>query len=196
MTGSAVKNTENMLPACCSWWATPSAASAALDQSADLRRRLVDARVDVVGARPQRRQPGCGRDRVPGQRAGLVDGPERCEPRHHVGAATERRGREPATHHLAERHQVGAHAVQAEPARPADPEPGHHLVADEQGAVAPAELGQSRVEVGQRRHHAHVPGGRLGDDAGDLPVVRRERLLDRGQVVVGHARWCRPPAHR
>ena len=79
----------------------------------------------------------------------------------------------------------GAHAVEAEPAGPADPEAGHHLVADEQRAVRPAQLGQPGVEAGQRRDDAHVAGGRLGDDAGDLAVVHPERLGHRGEVVVG-----------
>ena len=41
------------------------------------RRRPVDVGVDLVGRQPQRGQPGGRRDRVPRQRAGLVDRPLR-----------------------------------------------------------------------------------------------------------------------
>ena len=132
----ALKKTENMLPACCRRCATPSAASARGRQAAELGGGLVDVGVDLVGGSAQRREPGRGGERVPRQRAGLVDGTDGCQPGHHVGAAAERRGREAAAHHLAERHQVGAHAVEAEPAGAAHPEAGHHLVADVERAVA------------------------------------------------------------
>ena len=133
-----------MLPARCSRCATPASVSAARRQRAELCGGRVDVRVDVVVAWPQRREAGRGRDRVPGQRARLVDRADGRELGHDVGAAAERRGREAAADDLAERHQVGAHAVEAEPAGAADAEAGHHLVADEQRAVVAAQLGQTR----------------------------------------------------
>ncbi len=48
-----------------------------------------------------------------------------------------------------------------------------------------AGLGEERVEARLGRDHAHVAGGRLGDQAGDPVAVLGERLLDRGPVVVG-----------
>ena len=71
----------------------------------------VEVRVDVVGGEPQGGEAGGRGDRVPRQRAGLVDGALGREVRHHVGPAAERRGREAAAHHLAEGHQVGAPAL-------------------------------------------------------------------------------------
>ena len=43
---------------------------------------------------------------------------------------------------------------------------------------------ETLVEAGQRRHHAHVAGRRLGDHAGDLARVRGERGPHRVEVVV------------
>ncbi len=65
------------------------------------------------------------------------------------------------------------------------PEAGHHLVADEEGAVPCAGLGEERVEPGLRRDHPHVARRRLGDQAGDPVAVLGEHLLDRSPVVVG-----------
>ena len=149
----------------------------------------VQVGVDLVGGQPQRGQPGGGRDRVPRQGARLVDGTQRRQVRHHVGPAAEGRGREAAAHHLAEGHQVRAPAlglaVEAPVALAAGPEAGHHLVGDEQRAVPGAGLGEEPVEAGRRRHHAHVAGRGLGDQAGDPVAVLGERRLDGGPVVVG-----------
>ncbi len=158
------------------------------DQAGDLGGDPVDGRVDLVGAAPQLGQAGRGGDRVPGERAGLVDRAGRGEVGHHVGAAAEGRRREAAAHDLAEGQQVGRPALvrglQAVPARLRHAEAGHHLVGDEQRAVLPAEPGQAAVEAGQRRDDAHVAGRGLGDHAGDLAGVGPEGRLDGGEVVV------------
>ena len=111
-----MKNTENRLPAVCTRCGTPSLVSASATSRADRRGRGVDAQVDLVGAGPQRGQPGGHRDRVPGQRAGLVDRPGRGQPGHDLGPAAERRGRQAAAHHLAEGEQVGLDRIQPVPA--------------------------------------------------------------------------------
>ena len=177
------------MPVAWTTWATPASESSS--ETAVLMHvgGGVQVGVDLVGGQPQRGQAGGGGDRVPGQGAGLVDRPLRREVVHHVGAAAERRGREAAAHHLAEGHQVGAPAllgaVETPLAEPGGPEPGHHLVADEQRAVVAAGLGQEAVEPRLGRDHAHVARGGLGDQAGDPVAVLGERLLDRGPVVVG-----------
>ena len=56
-------------------------------------------------------ETGGGRERVPAQRAGLVDGAERRELVHDVGAAAERGERQAAADHLAEHGEVGRDAV-------------------------------------------------------------------------------------
>ena len=86
------------------------------DQVAERSGRTVELGVDLVRAAPQRGQAGGDGDRVPGQRAGLVDRPDRRELGHHVGPAAERRRREAAAHHLAEGEQVGPAALDAVPA--------------------------------------------------------------------------------
>ena len=148
-----------------------------------------DPLVHLVGGEPQRGEAGRGGDRVPRQGAGLVDRALRGEVPHQVGAAAERGGGQATAHHLAEGHQVGApalgRAVEAPLAELARPEAGHHLVADEQGSVGRAGLGEEGVEAGQRRDDAHVAGGGLGDEAGDPVAVLGERGRHGVPVVVG-----------
>ena len=155
------------------------------DRVADLGEVLVDA---LVG-QPQRGETGGRGDRVARQRAGLVDGPLGRQHRHHLGAAAERRGREAAAHHLAEGHQVGRpalrRAVEPPVALARGAEARHHLVGDEERAVASADLGEEAVEAGLGRDDAHVARRRLGDQAGDALAVLGERRLDGRAVVVG-----------
>ena len=135
-----------------------------------------------AGWRARRRSP-----RVPGQRARLVDGSVRREQRHDLGASPEGRGREPAAHDLPERHEVGGDVdgLEAPPARPAAPEPRHHLVGDEQGPVLGGDAAQYLGEPGLRRDDAHVAGSGLGDDARDPLAAGGEDGLQRLDVVVG-----------
>ncbi|OQA43269.1 MAG: hypothetical protein BWY52_01922 [Chloroflexi bacterium ADurb.Bin325] len=65
------------------------------------------------------------------------------------------------------------------------PEPGHHLVEDQQRAVGPGQLAQAGQEAGLRRHDAHVARHRLDDHRGDLPRVPGEQLRRGWQVVEG-----------
>ena len=146
--------------------------------------------IDRGCRQPQGGQAGRGRDRIPRQRAGLIDRTDRGEVLHQLGPAAERRRREAPTHHFAEGHQIGHHPVQAVlPAR-THPEAGHHLVADEQRAVLVTELDQKGVEadtvLDPRFDHAHVARSGLGDQRRDLVAVLLERLPDRCPVVVGH----------
>ena len=64
------------------------------------------------------------------------------------------------------------------PAR-AEPEPGDHLVEDQQRAGGVAGRPQALEEPGRRRHQVHVRRDRLHDDAGRRPV-------ELGDGVVGH----------
>ena len=77
----------------------------------------------------------------------------------------------------------------ATPSSPYQPErltrePGHHFVADEQGAVICAQLSQPRVEAWQRWHDSHVGCRGLGDHTRDLVTHLFEDLLGGGDVVV------------
>ena len=122
---------------------------------------LVDRRI----AQPaEDGRPGRRRERVPGERPGLVDVAGRREPLHHVGAAAERRRREPAADDLAEDRQVGEDAEALLGAAAGDAEAGDHLVEDQQRAGGVAERAQRLEEARRRRDDAHVPGHRLDDD--------------------------------
>ncbi len=99
---------------------------------------LVDGGIQQL----ERRSSGRDGDRIPAERARLVDRAGWREQLHHVGAPRERRERKPTTHDLAERDEVGnvvvrrrGAALDAPPARRGRSESGEHLVDDEQRAV-------------------------------------------------------------
>ncbi len=110
------------------------------DLALDLGGDPVDVLVDLGGGAAQRGQTRGRGQRVTGQRARLVDRAVRGQTVHDVGPTAEGRGRQATAHDLAEGHQVGRHALQTEPARGADPEPGEDLVEDQQGAVGVRDL--------------------------------------------------------
>ena len=100
---------------------------------------LVEAR---ARDRLERREARRHRDRVAGERAGLVDGPERRDAFHDVAAPAVRADRHAAADDLAERGEVGRDAVERLRAAERDAEAGHDLVEDQQRAVPRAELAQ------------------------------------------------------
>ena len=129
-------------------------------------------------------EAGGHRQRVAGQRSGLVDGAGRCHPLHQLAAAAVGADRQPAADHLAEGGQVGLDPEQLLGAAEGDAEAGHHLVENEQRAVAVAQLAETFEVPLDRRHQTHVAGDRLDEDAGHLVAVAAEQVLDRQQVVV------------
>ena len=128
---------------------------------------------------------GRGRERVPGQRARLVDVADGSEALHQLGAAAERRRRQAAADDLAEDREVGRDAVAL--LRPAarDAEAGDHLVEDEQRPARVAQRPQRLEEAGGRRDDAHVAGDRLDEDRSEPFAVLGDRGRDRVDVVVG-----------
>src|SRR3546814_19162023 len=82
-----------------------------------------------IGQLAQDRQARAHRQRIAGQRAGLIDRAEWCELFHHRALAAERADRQTAADDLAERDQIRLDAVQAAGATRADATTGHHLVA-------------------------------------------------------------------
>ena len=109
---------------------------------------VVDLR---VAQPPQHREAGRGRERVPAQRARLVDGAGRRELLHHLGAAAERGERQAAADDLPEHRQVGRDAEPLLRAAARDAEAGDHLVEDEQRARRVAEQPQRLEEARARR---------------------------------------------
>ena len=122
--------------------ARPAWRSSAVASSAGVRILAVD--------QVERGQAGRHRDRVPAERPGLVDGPDRRELLHQVAPAAERGAREAAAHHLAEDGEVGRDAVALLRPAAGDPEPGDHLVEDQERAVLVAEETEP-FEVARRR---------------------------------------------
>ncbi len=51
--------------------------------------------------------------------------------------------------------------------------------------MAVRDVGQRRIEAGERRNDAHIRGCRLDDDRGDVLAVHLEHLAHRVEVVVG-----------
>jgi hypothetical protein len=143
---------------------------------------LVDGGITQAPEDDERRRGG---ERVPGQRAGLVDGARGRELVHELGGPAERRERQPAARDLAQDRQVGPDAVQLLRAAPGNAEAGDHLVEDEQGAGGGAERAQRLEEAGLRRDDAHVPGHGLDDDRRELVAVPLDRGRDALGVVVG-----------
>jgi hypothetical protein len=144
------------------------------------------------------------RERVAGQRPGLVHVPGGSEPLHEVGAPAERGCRKPTADDLAEDRQIRSDAVELLRAAPGDPEAGHHLVEHEQRARRVRERAERLQEPRRGRNAAHVPRHRLDEDRGEAlavalaggghPVDVVEAADDRvPRDSLGHARARRDP---
>ena len=94
---------------------------------------------------------GGHRQRMAGQRAGLVDRARGRDEVHQVGPAAVRPDRHPAADDLAQRGEVRPDAEPRLGAAGPEPEPGDHLVEDEQRAVGAGRLAQVLEEAGRRR---------------------------------------------
>src|SRR5699024_12728960 len=94
---------------------------------------------------------------------------------HELRTPAERGGREATAHDLAVGHQVRGpalvRAVQTPLAGGADTKSGHHFIADEQGTVVGAHLGEEGIESRIGRHDTQVPGGGLGDEVSNADTV-------------------------
>ena len=146
----------------------------------------VEARVDARRRSAQRGQAGGAGQRVPGQRAGLVDRAGRGEPAHDLGAAAERRRGQAAAHHLAEGVQVGVDRLEPGPAAAGDPEAGHHLVDDEQRAVRVGDRGPApALKPSRGATTPMLPGAASVMTAAISSPCGGEGRLDGGEVVVG-----------
>ena len=77
---------------------------------------------------PELGQPGGHRQRIPAERAGLIDRPKRGEQIHHLRPAAEGPDWQTATNDLAEAAEIGREILDALHAGPAEPEARHHLV--------------------------------------------------------------------
>ena len=153
----------------------------ALDEPAATGRQ----RVEEAGCRDQIQggQPGGHRDRIARKRAGLVDGAQRRHLLHDRRGPADRAHRHATADDLAEGRQIRHDAGQLLHSARRDPQARHHLVEDQQRAVARAQRAQPLEKTGHRRNQVHVAGRRLDDQAGDVVGVLAEQCLDRGEVV-------------
>ena len=144
------------------------------------------AEVDV-GLLVQERERGAARgdrERVPAQRARLVDVAGGRDPLQQRRRAAERRGREPAADDLAHHREVGQHTREFLRAAGRDAEAGDDLVEDQQRVVAGAEVAQQLEEARRGRDQAHV--GRVGLDQDRRELVLGEGAPDGLGVVPRH----------
>ena len=106
----------------------------------------------------QRGQTGGHGDRIAGQRAGLVNRAERRHHVHHQRGSADRAHRHATADDLAEGGEVRRHPETGLRAAERDPEPGHHLVEDQDGVVLVAEVAQSLQEALAGRMRFMLPG--------------------------------------
>ena len=139
----------------------------------------------VVPQAAQHGQPGRRRQRVPRERARLVDVADRRQLLHQVAAPAERGERQPAAGDLAEDGQVRDDAEALLRAAAGHAEAGDDLVEDEQRAGQVTEPPQPLEEARHGRDDAHVPGDRLDEHARQPLAVCGHRLGGRVEVVVG-----------
>ncbi len=143
-----------------------------LAQAAGQRlRRGAEAVVGALVEHPQRGQPGRDGERVPAQRARLVDVAGRRDVLHELDGAPVGGGGQPATDDLAEHGQVGQDAGQLLRAALGQPEAGDDLVEDEQRARRRGALAQQVQEAGGRRDEAHVRRVGLAQERGQLVAL-------------------------
>ena len=125
-----MKNGVIIEPTRFTWSGTPAPFAASSRPSAEPLRQAIERPIERGVQARDRPQAGGDRERVAGQRAGLVHRTGRRDQRHQVLAAAVGADRQPAADDLAEAGQVGPHAVERLGAAAVDAEAGHHLVED------------------------------------------------------------------
>jgi len=124
--------------------------------------------------------------RIPGERARLIDRAVGREHVHDVGAPAEGPHRQSAADHLAEAAEIGAEVFEALHAGATEAETGHHLIEDQQRAMCLGDAGEVIEEAGLRQHESGV--GRVGfdDQRCDLLAVVCKDILKCFGIVVGN----------
>ena len=134
----------------------------------------------------QGRQARRHRHRIAAERAGLVDRPARRDLFHQVALAAIGADRHAAADDLAEGGEVGIDAIQLLGAAERDPEAGHHLVEDQQRAVARAQVAQV-LQVARRAAGCRLALPTIGSTIRPaMSLPSSSNSLRRGvEVVVG-----------
>ena len=113
-------------------------------------------------------EPGGHRERVPRQRARLVDRSVRGNLVHDLAFAAEGTNRHTATDDFTQCGQVRFDAKVALGTAESDAKPGHHLIKDQYDAVLATGLTNTFEETCNRWDAVHVTGNRLDDDTGNF----------------------------
>ncbi len=106
--------------------------------------------------------------RIAGQRAGLIDGPIGRHVTHQVLPAAVHGSWGASGDDFAETRQIRRHPVALLCASPGHPEPGHHLVEDQHGAVLVAQPPEPFEKPRVGDDDPHVAGDGLDDHGGDV----------------------------
>ncbi|MNI45549.1 hypothetical protein D3C73_999800 [compost metagenome] len=130
---------------------------------------------------------GSHRQRIAAERSRLIDRTGGSNALHDLPAAPVSADRKPAADDFAEAGQIRFNAEQPLRTAPAHTETGHHLIKDQQRAVACRYLAQTFKEAGLRQHYAHISGNRLDDYGGNLIAVPFKSKLGPFQVIVRHS---------
>ena len=153
VTGRSVKNQVNIEPTRLVVSGTPFSWAMRATPLGDELGGLFESVVDVflvVDEVAEGGDPGGHGERVAAERSGLIDGAERGEQLHDVGASAEGSAGQASADDLAEGGDVGRDAVELLGAAEGDAEAGHHLVEDQERAVGCRDLAQAFEVAGVR----------------------------------------------
>ncbi len=131
------------------------------------------------------RQTGGHGDRIAGQGAGLIDGPQRGEVFHDGAFAAERAYRHAAAHDFAQAGEVRFDIIVTLGTGQPQAKTGHHLVQHQNTVVLVALFAQGFQKAGYRRDAVHITRHRLDDNTGNLVTDLSKCLFDAFDVVVG-----------
>ena len=147
----------------------PSPLSSLADAVGEANCQGLQALVDIgLLERLEASDAGGHRYRVTGQCARLVHRSKRGHHLHDIPAASVGTHGQAATDDLAQAGDVRRHPVQSLGTTVAHPEPGDHLVEDQESPMLLGRAPQPLEEVRCRRDDAHVARHRLHDDACDV----------------------------
>ena len=116
----------------------------------------------------------------------VVQNPSPLQRIHDVGAADQRRDRQPLAECLAECHQVRGEFVVFLTAARGNTKASNGFIKNEHDSMRLSEfLKACEISIGGR-DHAHVGHNTFGDDGGDLAAMIFERALKRGKIIPWH----------
>ena len=125
---------------------------------------------------------------IPREGSCLIDGAERGEMIHDLGAASECPDGEASSDDLSQGGEVGSNSVNFLSASGGKAESGHDLVEDEQGAMLATEL-LDRLQIAWLRQvKACIGRDGLEDDAGDFGALFPKESLKCLQIIEGNRR--------